>query len=466
MVGVPGRSKGCTTCRRRKVKCDEARPSCKRCAQSGRNCEGYEKFPVFLIRTVSGMEKRHALAETKPTFSPPRASEDLPGTGWMAVTRRHSAPVPNVLSSVDPGPVLARRIESVFLEDYLPSGSHSRVMGSWLITVVSRGERSRALEVSLKALTMARIGRAVGDNALVRSGNVAYGLALCKLQAALYDDRLARSDDTLAAGRALAFYELAESSSHSTSAWNSHEQGIARLIELRGPGTYEDDFARDIFLNVRYSAVWNTSHHQQFAYNLTDKKYPKSRKQELYDTGFELAAIGEDIDKAKDMPGDGQALITKVIDCVQRCVQLEDTLGLWYIDLVIEDLHPTKSHEDRTIVTDTMELTSLDESDNMALYWTMRMLVATTAAMLVKLVPSQVLQTHAWLNSIAARDCRAACMQFAKKIMESTSFMMRRTCRRFDSPDLLQKCQELYDELDAKKGWSFARDIAKKVDGW
>lgn len=180
------------------------------------------------------MEKRQALAETKPTSSPPpRVGDHLPDIGCMAVTRRHSAPVPNALSIVDPGPVLARRIESVFLEDYLPSGSHSWVMGSWLITVVSRGERSTALEVSLKALTMARIGRAVGDNALVRSGNVAYGLALCKLQAALYDDRLARSNDTLAAGRALAFYEVFEKDGKiAVSVAGADEECVACRIEF------------------------------------------------------------------------------------------------------------------------------------------------------------------------------------------------------------------------------------------
>ncbi|KAK6437384.1 37S ribosomal protein S22 [Oleoguttula sp. CCFEE 5521] len=32
---------GCITCRRRRVKCDEAAPSCQRCAVAGRNCEGY-----------------------------------------------------------------------------------------------------------------------------------------------------------------------------------------------------------------------------------------------------------------------------------------------------------------------------------------------------------------------------------------------------------------------------------------
>lgn len=36
-------SRGCLTCRRRKVRCDEARPVCLRCQRSGRECGGYRR---------------------------------------------------------------------------------------------------------------------------------------------------------------------------------------------------------------------------------------------------------------------------------------------------------------------------------------------------------------------------------------------------------------------------------------
>ncbi|OLN91666.1 Transcriptional regulatory protein moc3-like protein 4 [Colletotrichum chlorophyti] len=36
---------GCITCKLRRVKCDEARPSCNRCTSTGRKCDGYAKPP-------------------------------------------------------------------------------------------------------------------------------------------------------------------------------------------------------------------------------------------------------------------------------------------------------------------------------------------------------------------------------------------------------------------------------------
>lgn len=39
-----GRSKGCNTCKQRRVKCDEGKPSCRNCQRLGLECGGYEKI--------------------------------------------------------------------------------------------------------------------------------------------------------------------------------------------------------------------------------------------------------------------------------------------------------------------------------------------------------------------------------------------------------------------------------------
>ncbi|UKZ58701.1 uncharacterized protein TrAtP1_000030 [Trichoderma atroviride] len=42
--------RGCTTCRIRRVKCDEARPNCRRCISTGRRCDGYLPVDIALSR--------------------------------------------------------------------------------------------------------------------------------------------------------------------------------------------------------------------------------------------------------------------------------------------------------------------------------------------------------------------------------------------------------------------------------
>src|ERR1700760_10880 len=47
MVGTP-RSKGCSTCRKRKIKCDKRQPHCHNCQVSGWKCDGYERKWKFI----------------------------------------------------------------------------------------------------------------------------------------------------------------------------------------------------------------------------------------------------------------------------------------------------------------------------------------------------------------------------------------------------------------------------------
>lgn len=70
--GVPGKFKGCNTCRTRRVKvgiplpnsraivrmltiaqCDNARPKCQKCVGSGRECGGYERQMIFIVGTTN-----------------------------------------------------------------------------------------------------------------------------------------------------------------------------------------------------------------------------------------------------------------------------------------------------------------------------------------------------------------------------------------------------------------------------
>ncbi|KAF2474349.1 uncharacterized protein BDR25DRAFT_215713, partial [Lindgomyces ingoldianus] len=39
--GAPKTRTGCITCKIRRIKCDEKKPSCQRCVSTGRKCDGY-----------------------------------------------------------------------------------------------------------------------------------------------------------------------------------------------------------------------------------------------------------------------------------------------------------------------------------------------------------------------------------------------------------------------------------------
>ena len=62
MVGVPGRSKGCATCRKRKIGCGLEKPQCAQCIKSKRICGGYERDRIFINHSAcEGTEASLAL---------------------------------------------------------------------------------------------------------------------------------------------------------------------------------------------------------------------------------------------------------------------------------------------------------------------------------------------------------------------------------------------------------------------
>ncbi|KAH6627769.1 hypothetical protein F5144DRAFT_549180 [Chaetomium tenue] len=90
MVGVPGKYKGCETCRLRRVKCDNQRPYCRKCLDGGRTCAGYERETVFIIGTLEdqGRCSSHPPRIVKPKRSPAsRKASPAPGSvarsGWV-----------------------------------------------------------------------------------------------------------------------------------------------------------------------------------------------------------------------------------------------------------------------------------------------------------------------------------------------------------------------------------------------
>ncbi|OJJ67697.1 hypothetical protein ASPBRDRAFT_58793 [Aspergillus brasiliensis CBS 101740] len=61
---------GCITCRIRRVKCDETKPSCQRCTSTGRKCDGYQHPPAKqMTRRKSKTVQPHGLLQLPSVWS-------------------------------------------------------------------------------------------------------------------------------------------------------------------------------------------------------------------------------------------------------------------------------------------------------------------------------------------------------------------------------------------------------------
>ena len=100
--------------------------------------------------------------------------------------------------------------QSMFLENYLPKSPKAGqgLAGAWLSEAIRLNDRSPALNYSLNALCLTRVGRLVGYQDLIKRGNAAYGFALRALRTSLESPTHASKDETLATCLILSIYEV------------------------------------------------------------------------------------------------------------------------------------------------------------------------------------------------------------------------------------------------------------------
>ncbi|KAL1969999.1 hypothetical protein VTN77DRAFT_6404 [Rasamsonia byssochlamydoides] len=100
MVGVP-RSKGCSVCRERRIRCDQIRPQCTQCRRYGCPCPGYNRGFKFQDEGP-GLERRHRRASRRLSNDAERTRMTITTTAGRSdsvhasmqdamVMRRHAA---------------------------------------------------------------------------------------------------------------------------------------------------------------------------------------------------------------------------------------------------------------------------------------------------------------------------------------------------------------------------------------
>ncbi|EKJ73745.1 hypothetical protein FPSE_06091 [Fusarium pseudograminearum CS3096] len=75
---------GCKTCKIRRIKCDQARPSCQKCQSTGRTCDGYDVAPHLVEADVKMSQHHHSDAIATATHGLPNSS-----TAWSVQKTPH-----------------------------------------------------------------------------------------------------------------------------------------------------------------------------------------------------------------------------------------------------------------------------------------------------------------------------------------------------------------------------------------
>ncbi|CAG8949662.1 hypothetical protein HYFRA_00003980 [Hymenoscyphus fraxineus] len=225
MRRVTNRRQGCLTCRKRKVKCDELKPSCGRCVRLQRECVWSEDLQVM----QQGVQHQDTISSIITTGSRGLALQLNQPSGQGFVVEFPSADRSMI-------PYIHHFVTFCCRFLAYPNDGEGNPFQEELVPLATS---SPALIHSMTALAAAHLSRSQPQHEITAVRH--YSIALRELNASLSDPTLARSDSVLGACLLLCVYEISHSDS---SLWLEHLQGARDLIQFRGGPKISDYLTR------------------------------------------------------------------------------------------------------------------------------------------------------------------------------------------------------------------------------
>jgi hypothetical protein len=262
------RSRGCRTCRARKVKCDEARPICQRCIGSGFLCQGYGEPTIFLSENPQDQDGSSAqlsnvifqTAQARSALAIPKALQYPPGLTYVA-----------------------------FLVQRIGIGNPETREGfAWLRPGLEVLDHNDLFHKSSHCLAEVFYGRALGQQGVVTNGLAKYGSMLQLLRHQLQSPASVRGGNLIPV--ILTAIIIESVSGQSTAGLHAHIFGLSHLIQITGPKAFQRNPNHQIFEICRgvLIAIAVIGAHDTFLANSNWKTIPwkyerKSMKEKLGD---------------------------------------------------------------------------------------------------------------------------------------------------------------------------------------
>lgn len=253
MVGVPGRSRGCSTCRRRRIKCgksnlsctgtlltwavDEAKPVCGRCTKTGIACGGYAR-PLQIV--YSGITPRG-----HPSAQRTRGPQQTP-YGKMYSLEGLAASIPQYMS------VAAFRDTMHFA--HLFDDLLWRSYGSPWLQESAQGKLGQLSYDACASLSQRCFGHRFQQPVLDKGSALVYDRVLSSLRVSISSAEQANPTSLTP----VLILVARASASSSVEEAVCHVNGMAALLQACGPCVFANEDLHQTFRSARATIVSNS----------------------------------------------------------------------------------------------------------------------------------------------------------------------------------------------------------------
>ncbi|OTB04970.1 hypothetical protein M426DRAFT_261330 [Hypoxylon sp. CI-4A] len=318
MVGVPGKYKGCNTCRARRVACDNGRPFCKKCTDYGRECGGYERETIFIVGTqqhkgrCSSHPPRNHQGSRKAKGTDTRQAEKLE---LIATKPWQPAWVDVISLSSNTG---QHRVRFVAIQTDIGSA----------IRASSNPSRKNGVTLSLNQFRALDTSPTFNQEAF-------------RLKAKCLTHLLPKTNNSQAVGNnpeglCLFLYEQNSSAAYNETTWKN-AAALADRIREPGPIAYQSFPEHHFFARVyRPSAVWAALLNRQPTFLCSPEwtvvpweLHPRTPLDDLLDIVVLLPSTFAEADRIIPLEA-SESRRLKARDLVSNCIHIERQFHIWY----------------------------------------------------------------------------------------------------------------------------------------
>ncbi|KAH7309941.1 hypothetical protein BKA65DRAFT_167940 [Rhexocercosporidium sp. MPI-PUGE-AT-0058] len=248
-------SDACGPCRKGRLRCDRARPSCTQCIRKSIICSGYRKVALLLFKDESESTARKVQWEKNGEIYQPPSTRPTNDFEPITVTLFNHTDLPSPSRSITPSQ--DDRALAYFMSSYIPASPFYYLSEVYKTTTPIAQD---AVSSTILAASLASLSLHVGSSKLMENARTHYSEALAQTNAALASPNTAILDRTLISVLTLGLFEaIAFSSRRSPESWTTHTLGAVQLIRLRGNKQLKTSLGTRLFLqtcnNIRSSCI-------------------------------------------------------------------------------------------------------------------------------------------------------------------------------------------------------------------
>ncbi|KAI2634477.1 hypothetical protein GGS21DRAFT_539321 [Xylaria nigripes] len=350
-------SRGCQMCRTRRIKCDETKPTCNRCAKSRRQCPGYKDDFDLVFRNETQATERRAQKFSKKALAQKATNQSVfpDTTGSLTPFSSTGATVSGHWVTPPPSISLQERAACHFIANFVLVPKDGSTIGhlNFVLPLLKSEGMDSHLQHAFNACSMAflsnrgGVGVGVGlwDKALSE-----YSLALARTNSALRDKDAQLSDGTLAAVLMLGMFESISAKQLNTSNWGSHVKGAVQLVKARGKKQLSTKIGLQLFTAVRslmtiYCLTTSTAPIMGADWWLEDTDFGKidmGARILMIKTSEIRAHMIEIMDRAVKTP----QTVELMLDIIRKAQAMDREVAAWQQGLPPDWQHTTVAWED------------------------------------------------------------------------------------------------------------------------